>query len=184
MFAFCRPSEKAAEDRAHSSSTERPCRSFSAAFRVDRPRLLRYLAQSLGLAWLTAAILALPIIDLKRERAARDTVKRLGGYYHVDRRPMADLLPMAVVNWCGVDNLHSLRSVNLSHSKATDDDLEILSRVKSLEQVNVCDCPQVTTAGVERLQNMPRMKLVWIDGMTLEDASRCLMGEPIAGVSR
>lgn len=184
MFAFCRPSEKAAESRTRSSSTGRPYRFFSAAFGVDRPRLIRYLGQSLGLVWVTAAILTLPIVDLRRERAARETVKRLGGYYHVDRRPVADFLPMAVMNWFGIDNLHSLRSVNLSRSNATDGDLEILARVKSLEQVNLCHCPRVTTAGIARLRNMPRMKLVWVDGMTIEDASRCLMGESIASAAR
>ncbi|MGH7138948.1 MAG: hypothetical protein ACREHD_24650, partial [Pirellulales bacterium] len=91
---------------------------------------------------MTTAILTLPIIDLRRERAARETIKRLGGYYHVDRRPVADFLPTAVINWFGIDNLHSLRSVNLCHSAATDEDLEILARLKSLEQVNLCHCPR------------------------------------------
>lgn len=184
MFAYSRPSGKAADDRARTSSTAGSCRFFSAAFRVEHPRLVRNVGQSLGLVWVTAAILTFPILDLRRERDARQIIKRLGGHYHVDRRAVADFLPTAVVNWCGYENLHSVRSVNLCHSSVTDDDLEVLARLKSLEQINLCDCPRVTTAAIERLQNLPRMRLVWIDGMSIEDASRCLMGETIASVGQ
>jgi hypothetical protein len=177
MFVFTRPAGTVTDDRARSSSTGRTFRSFVALFhRPDR----KTLAQLLGLAWVAVAIIAWPVYQANLERDARQMVKHLGGRYNVDRNTSADVLPARVAEWFGGENLHPVRSVNLSRCDVTDEDLALLLKFKSLEQVNLCGCNHITTEGVARLWRLPRMKLVWVDGMTVEEAGRCLTGETIA----
>lgn len=177
MFVSSHLPGTVADGRAHSSSPDVASRSFAAAFCVNRALLVRYFWQSFGLAWVTAAILVYPVVQASRERDARRLIKQLGGRCHVDDTALARLLPLGIRQWCGLDSLHSIRTINLSHCDVCDADLEKLMCLRSLQQVNLCGCPRVTTAGVARLQTLPQMKLVWIDGMSVEDASRCLMGE-------
>jgi hypothetical protein len=150
-------------------------RSFAAAFRVNRAQFVRYFWQSAGLTWVTAAILVYPIVQANREREAWRTINRLGGHCHVDDGVLRRMLPKGFRQWCGLDSLHSIRTINLSHRDVSDADLEKLMCLRSLQQINLCGCPNVTTEGVAKLQMLPQIKLVWVDGMTVEDASRCLM---------
>ncbi|HET6884493.1 MAG TPA: hypothetical protein VFI31_30345 [Pirellulales bacterium] len=182
MFVFCRPSGTVADDRARSSPTDVSVRFRFARFR-NRVKITRNLCQLVGLAWIVGAIGIYPFVERRREREARQAIRELGGRFHFDENPLADWLPNRVANWYGWENLHSIRSVNLSHCDPTDDDVEKLLRFRSLEQVNLCGCRRVTTEGAARLWTLPRMKLVWVDGMSIDDASRCLMGEPIAAAA-
>lgn len=177
MFVSSHPPGTVADGRAHSSSPDAASRSFAAAFRVNRAQLVRSFWQSVGLAWVAAAILVYPIVQAGREREARRLIDRLGGHCHVDDGALARLLPNGFRRWCGLDNLHSIRTINLSRCDVSDADLDKLMCLKSLQQINLCGCPKVTTEAVARLQTLPQMRLVWVNGMTVEDASRCLMGD-------
>lgn len=177
MFVVSHLPGTVAGGRALMSSPDVASRSFAAAFHVNRAQLVRYFWQSAGLAWVTAAILIYPVVQAGREREAREVIQRLGGRCHVDDSSIARLLPQALYQWFGLDNLHSVRTINFSRCDVSDADIEKLMCLRSLQQINLCGCPKVTTAGVANLRSLPQMKLVWVDGMSVEDASRCLMGE-------
>ena len=181
MIVFSRPTGTVADDRARKSSTERTLRScFTAFHRPSRRALVQHLCQSIGLAWVVAAIVIYPICQANREREARQAVLGWGGRYNVDRNALAEALPNCVAEWFGGENLHPVRSINLSHCDIDDDDLAVLQQFQSLEQINLCGCSRLTTDGVAQLRRLPRMKLVWVDGMSVDEAGRCLLGEPIA----
>ncbi len=185
MLSLLRPAGPATGDRARSSSTGCVMFLLVRSLRcVEHRKGVRQLCQLFGLVWIVGAIVAYPIINAQREREARQLVLRLGGRYNVDRNPTADLLPDWLARRCGGECLYAVRSINLSHCDVGDEELETLLQFKGLEQINLCDCPRVTSAGVAELRRLPRMKLVWVDGMSIEDASVCLTGEPIAAAGR
>lgn len=162
--------------RALSSSSDAESRCFIAAFRLDRAQLARCCWQLVGLAWLTVAILVFPIVQGRREREALHVINQVGGRCHIYDSALVRLVPRSVRPWFGLDRLHSIRTINFSRCKVSDADLEKLTCLRSLRQVNLCGCSGVTTRAVARLRAMPQMRLVWVDGMSVEDASRCLMG--------
>ncbi|HVX12641.1 MAG TPA: hypothetical protein VHC22_15785 [Pirellulales bacterium] len=184
MFVFVRPTGTVVGDRTRSSPTARVFRWLeSASCRADRRRLARNVCQSLGLAWIAVAIVVYPMSRANRQREAREAVKNWGGCYHVGRSALVDALPTCVADWFGGETLYPVRSVNLCRCDVSDEDLTLLMEFGALEQVNLCGCPRVTTDGVARLRRLPQMKLVWTDGMTIDEAGRYLTGQPVAAAS-
>lgn len=181
MFDSLRPSGHKTGDRAHSSPTGRAVAAFARCLQVLRRRpARRQLAQFFALFWIVTAISAYPIIESLREREARQLVLRLGGRYNLGENSLADTLPNWLRNRCGGEYLYPVRSVNLAHCNLVDEDVRLLLQFRSLEQINVSGCDGVSRSGITQLRRLPQMKLVWVSGMSIHDASAQLTGEPIA----
>jgi hypothetical protein len=144
----------------------------------------RRLAEAFALIWVVAAIVVYPVLQSHRQTAARAAVKQLGGRYSVAPNHAADLLPFWMLNLCGGENLYAVLSINLARSDVTDDDLKALLQFTALEQINLCGCDRITEQGLVHLKRLPRLKLIWLDGMSVEDAGRCITGEPMAASGR
>jgi hypothetical protein len=145
---------------------------------------LRHVCQAGALAWIASAIVLYPTVHARHEREARAVVKRLGGRYNVAPNRLADCLPRRVVEFLGGENLSSVTSINLAHSDVSDDDMEALLHFTSLEQINLCGCSRITPFGLARLRQLPRLKLVWVDGMSVAEAGRRLTGDPMAAAAQ
>ena len=180
MFVFISPKGLATDDRARQSLIGRITHLFVASCRFDRKRLARSVGQLIGLVWIVAAILVYPMSRSSRQCDARQMVTRLGGHYSVGRDAATRWLPEWFMNACGGENLHPVQSVNLSHCDVSDEDLEMLLQFPRLEQVNLCGCPRVTHAGVAKLKRLRHLKLVWVNGMSVEDAGSCLTTDLVA----
>lgn len=184
MFVFIGPTARAAADRARSSSTDRLARLVLALRRLDRKRLVRLFGQAAGLVWVVAAILAYPLSEASRQRDARQTIERLGGRYNVSRSAMGDWLPAWLIDCCGGENLYPVRSIDLSFCDVCDDDVAMLLEFRDLEQINLCGCPRITQAGVAQLKRLPRIKLVWVNGMSVDEAGSYLASDSVAASGR
>lgn len=55
-----------------------------------------------------------------------------------------------------------------------------IGRTIFASQINLCDCSRVSEVGLARLRQLPRLKLIWLDGMSIEDAGRRITGESMA----
>jgi hypothetical protein len=184
MFVFISPKGLVTDDRARLSSIGRIAHLFVASRRLDRRRLARSLVQLVGLVWIVAAILVYPVSQSSRQCDARQMVTRLGGSYNVGRNLATQWLPEWLMNACGGDNLYPVESINLSHCDVRDEDLEMLLQFPRLEQVNLCGCHRVTHAGVAKLKRLRHLKLVWVNGMSVEDAGSCLTTDLVAASGR
>lgn len=185
MFDSLRPSGQETGDRALSSSTGRVTFAFADCLRgfAHRP-VARQFGQFFALLWVVSAIVAYPLCDTRREHQARQLVQRLGGRYNLDENSLADMLPNGLRRRCGGEYLYRVRSINLSHCDVADEDIEALLQFRSLEQINLSGCRRVSRAGIARLRGLPRMKLVWVTGMSVQEASAQLTGESMAAVGR
>jgi hypothetical protein len=182
MFGSTRAVEVAADDRARPSSTE------GALFRQStggcRKVFTRKRVCQLGaLAWIVGAIVIYPVIHARREGEARAVVLRLGGRYNVAPNRVCAHLPRWFVG-IGGENLAPVRSINLANTAVNDDDVETLLQFTSLEQINLCGCSRITPGGLARLRQLPRLKLLWVDGMSVAEAGSHLTGEPMAAAAQ
>lgn len=66
--------------------------------------------------------------------------------------------------------LSNLRFYYAGMTKITDRSLEILAGIKSLEELEFWQCADITTAGIARLADLPRLHRVSLDG--LQNVSR------------
>jgi len=137
-----------------------------------------------ALACLAGVIVIYPTVHARREREAKALVEKLGGRCHVALDGTADYLPAWLVTLIGFENLYPVRSVSLANSDVCDDDIETLLHLTNLEQINLCGCSRITPSGLARLRRLPRMKLVWVDGMGLEEVGRHLTGERMAAAGQ
>ncbi|HWB11351.1 MAG TPA: hypothetical protein VG826_19130 [Pirellulales bacterium] len=183
MFGSTRAVEAAVDDRARASSTRG---SFFRRIAGDRRQIfaVRHLCQFGALAWIACAIVIYPVVQARHEREARAAVLRLGGRYNVAPNRAAAYLPGWFINLIGGECLYPVRSINLANSKVSDDDVEALLHFTSLEQINLCGCSRITSTGLARLRQLPRLKLVWLDGMSVAEAGSHLTGEPVAAASQ
>ena len=181
MFDSLRPSGQETGDRALSSSTGRAVSVFSRSLRAFARRpFRRQFAQLFALIWVVGAIVAYPLFEARREREARELVLRLGGRYNLDQNSLAEMLPTWLRNHCGGEYLYPVRSINLSRCDVSDEDIDVLLQFRGLEQINLCGCRRVSRDSIAQLRSLPRMKLVWVTGMSVREASDLLMGETMA----
>jgi hypothetical protein len=66
--------------------------------------------------------------------------------------------------------LPKLRKYFASYTKITDRTPEILSRMHSLEEIEISGCPGVTDAGMARLARLPRLRNVSVSGQNVSSA--------------
>ena len=133
-------------------------------------------------AWVCLAgiIVIYPSVRARREREAKALVERLGGRCHVPLDSTANYLPSWMVTLIGFENLCPVEGISLANSDVCDDDIEVLLHLTNLQRINLCGCHRVTPSCLARLRQLPQMKLVWVDGISIEEAGRHLTGETMA----
>jgi hypothetical protein len=121
-----------------------------------------------------AGIATLPSFPALRELMPMDVPDE--GYRHIGRCTELDSLVLMYCRETGdratehITALPKLRKYFASYTKITDRTPELLSRIDSLEDVEIYGCPGVTNAGVVRLARLPHLREVKVSGQNVSAA--------------
>ncbi|HZO85698.1 MAG TPA: hypothetical protein VFC26_10805 [Verrucomicrobiae bacterium] len=117
---------------------------------------------------------ALPRFPALRELMPMDVPD--DAYRHVGR---CEHLESLVLMYCRdtsdlatehIADLPNLKKYFASYTQITDRSMEILSRIRSLEEISFYGCPAVTNAGVMALAQLPRLRKLEVSGPKITSA--------------